>query len=140
MILAYFPLGHGKLASAMNKMRDICERYGKTPAQVALNWLASKPNVIPIPRASRASHVKENLGASGWELSQDDKSQVGENLRTAEKNGDEDLDGLHHLHHLFVGHMHSRMSVLHMHHSVLLQVGLAHGGNHRSNRTRTTSY
>ena len=75
-VLAYFPLGHGKLAKAEPRMHDVCEKYGKTPAQVALNWLASKPNVIPIPRASRASHVKENLGASGWELSQDDKSQL----------------------------------------------------------------
>jgi diketogulonate reductase-like aldo/keto reductase len=76
MILAYYPLGHGKLANAGEKMREICEKYGKTPAQVALNWLASKPNVIPIPRASRASHVKENLGASGWELSQDDRNRL----------------------------------------------------------------
>jgi diketogulonate reductase-like aldo/keto reductase len=76
VVLAYYPLAHGKLANAGQEMREVCQTYGKTPAQVALNWLASKPNVIPIPRASRATHVKENLGASGWELSQDDKKRL----------------------------------------------------------------
>jgi diketogulonate reductase-like aldo/keto reductase len=76
VVLAYYPLAHGKLANAGQEIREVCQTYGKTPAQVALNWLASKPNVIPIPRASRATHVKENLGASGWELSQDDKKRL----------------------------------------------------------------
>jgi diketogulonate reductase-like aldo/keto reductase len=39
---------------------------------VALNWLASKPGVFPIPRASRLNHVKEDLGGSDWRLSESD--------------------------------------------------------------------
>jgi diketogulonate reductase-like aldo/keto reductase len=75
-ILAYYPLGHGKLAGegAQRKTEAICKAYSKTPAQVALNWLVSSRDVFAIPRASRAGHVKENLGASGWELRPEDKA------------------------------------------------------------------
>ena len=75
-ILAYYPLGHGKLAGpgAQRKMGAMCKTYSKTPAQVALNWLVSGRNVFAIPRASRSGHVKENIGASGWELKPEDKA------------------------------------------------------------------
>lgn len=77
-ILAYYPLGHGKLAGAgaRGKMEAICNAYSKTSAQVSLNWLASGRNVFAIPRASRAEHVKENLGASGWELKPENKARL----------------------------------------------------------------
>jgi diketogulonate reductase-like aldo/keto reductase len=77
-IISYYPLGHGKLTTASrgSKMEEICKAYSKTPAQVALNWLASGRNVFAIPRASRAEHVKENLGASGWELKAEDRAQL----------------------------------------------------------------
>ena len=54
-------------------MDAVCKAYAKTPAQVALNWLVSNRNVFAIPRASRAEHVNENLGASGWELKPEDR-------------------------------------------------------------------
>lgn len=74
-ILAYFPLGHGKLASSP-RIQAICEKYSKTASQVALNWLSTKPNVFSIPRASRASHVREDVGASGWRLQAEDLGQL----------------------------------------------------------------
>ena len=75
-IIAYYPLGHGKLAEtgAAKKMEAVCKAYSKTPAQVALNWLVSGRNVFAIPRASRAEHVRENLGGSGWELKPEDRA------------------------------------------------------------------
>jgi diketogulonate reductase-like aldo/keto reductase len=75
-ILAYYPLGHGKLAGegAQRRMEAICKAYSKTPAQAALNWLVSGRNVFAIPRASRAGHVKENLDASGWEMRPEDRA------------------------------------------------------------------
>jgi diketogulonate reductase-like aldo/keto reductase len=75
-ILAYFPLGHGRLASdrSRSKMGEICKAYSKTPAQVALNWLVTGRNVFAIPRASRASHVSDNLGASGWGIKPEDRA------------------------------------------------------------------
>jgi diketogulonate reductase-like aldo/keto reductase len=75
-VLAYYPLGHGRLANEKQKLRSICEKYSKTPAQVALNWLASQPGVFPIPRASNPVHVQENFGASGWRLSEEDLREL----------------------------------------------------------------
>ena len=77
-VLAYYPLGHGKLAgaAASSKMEAICKEYSKTPSPVALNWLVAGRNVFAIPRASRAEHVRENLGASGWELKPEDRAKL----------------------------------------------------------------
>jgi diketogulonate reductase-like aldo/keto reductase len=66
-LLAYYPLGHGKLPSDP-RLDQASLQAGKTRAQIALRWLAGKPNVFPIPRASKADHVRENAGASDWEL------------------------------------------------------------------------
>ncbi len=71
-IMAYYPLGHGRLVKEIEKLKPIMEKYKKTPAQIVLNWLASRDLVFPIPRASREVHVKENLGASGWKLADED--------------------------------------------------------------------
>jgi diketogulonate reductase-like aldo/keto reductase len=75
-VLAYYPLGHGMLARPDSKTEAICRRNSKTPAQVALNWLVSKPDVFAIPRASRPSHVVENLGGSDWRLSDSDNADL----------------------------------------------------------------
>jgi aryl-alcohol dehydrogenase-like predicted oxidoreductase len=43
---------------------------GKTPAQIALNWLICK-NTLPIPGAKNARQSEMNAGAAGWRLSDD---------------------------------------------------------------------
>lgn len=71
-ILAYRPLGHGKLAGEQSKLKKFCDKYSKSPAQIALKWLSSQPDVFPIPRASNLLHVKENNEASGWQMDEED--------------------------------------------------------------------
>ncbi|MDG6960444.1 MAG: aldo/keto reductase, partial [Nitrososphaerota archaeon] len=61
-LMAYYPLGHGKLPSDP-KLDSISSSRGKTRAQVALRWLADKATVFPIPRASKESHVWDNAAA-----------------------------------------------------------------------------
>ena len=71
ILTAYSPLAQGKLLK--NKvLAAIAAKHGKTVAQVALNWLLSHKNVIAIPKAASIEHVRENAGAVGWELSQED--------------------------------------------------------------------
>jgi len=74
-LLAYFPLGHGKLSSG-RVLSSIGQKYGKTAPQVALNWLLSQENVFPIPRASTSAHVTENAGAAGWRMSDEDRAEL----------------------------------------------------------------
>jgi diketogulonate reductase-like aldo/keto reductase len=75
-VMAYYPLGHGILARPGPKMEAVCRRNSKTPAQVALNWLVSRPGVFAIPRASRPGHVREDLGGSDWRLSENDMADL----------------------------------------------------------------
>ncbi len=53
-------------------IRELASKYGKTPAQIALNWLIMHDNVVPIPGAKNAAQVVENAGAAGWRLSEED--------------------------------------------------------------------
>jgi aryl-alcohol dehydrogenase-like predicted oxidoreductase len=41
---------------------------GRTPAQVALNWVTAK-GAVAIPGAKNAAQARENAGAQGWSLS-----------------------------------------------------------------------
>jgi len=79
-LLAYYPLGHGKLPSDP-RLEQISSTRGKTKAEVALQWLVGKPNVFPIPRASNPGHVRDNAGASGWELSDSERGELDQKFR-----------------------------------------------------------
>lgn len=74
-LLAYYPLGHGKLPSD-SRLDGPGSTDGKTRAQVALQWLAGKASVFPIPRASKAGHVKENAEASDWVLADRSRAEL----------------------------------------------------------------
>jgi diketogulonate reductase-like aldo/keto reductase len=61
------PLERGLLLT--NKtIQEIANKYGKTPAQVSLNWLIQKKGIVAIPKATKKEHLEDNLGALGWEL------------------------------------------------------------------------
>jgi len=92
-VIAYSPLAKGMLTGkfnprnppptarareyswALNKIEPIIglmreigqEQQGKTPAQVALNWLICK-GALPIPGAKNASQAAQNAAAAGWRL------------------------------------------------------------------------
>lgn len=79
MYMAYTPIEKG-LLSENELLRSIGKKYGKTPIQVALNWLMCIEPVVPIPKASRVEHVEENVGAMGWRLSKEDFTDILVNL------------------------------------------------------------
>lgn len=54
----------------LDSLHAVSAQAGKTPAQVAINWLLRKPGVTaPIIGARRMEQLEANLGAVGWELS-----------------------------------------------------------------------
>jgi len=79
-LLAYYPLGHGKLPSD-SRVRKVASANGRTGAQVALQWLAGKPNVFPIPRASTVAHVRENAAAGDWTLTEQERAGLDAEFR-----------------------------------------------------------
>ena len=59
-------------------LREIGQKYGgKTPAQVALNWLMVK-GAVPIPGIKNLRQASENLGALGWRLTPDEAAALEE--------------------------------------------------------------
>ena len=78
-VIAYTPLADGSLSGKSRLLPDkrgsvlehVAEEAGKTPAQVALNWCLSRPNVIVIPKTNSVERTVENCQASGWSLTSD---------------------------------------------------------------------
>lgn len=59
-------------------LREIGSAHGgKTPAQVALNWVLCK-GALPIPGAKNAQQARENAAALGWQLTQDQVAALDE--------------------------------------------------------------
>ena len=56
------------VAPVIALLRAIGERYGKSPAQVALRWLMENGNVLPIPGAKNGKQAAENAGALTFSL------------------------------------------------------------------------
>lgn len=50
-------------------------RGNKTPAQVAINWCVAKGS-LPIPGAKNERQAKENAGALGWSLSEEELERL----------------------------------------------------------------
>jgi aryl-alcohol dehydrogenase-like predicted oxidoreductase len=98
--LAYSPIGQGRLTgkySASNpprgkrtfsnhpmevveqvvaELRRVGEHHGgKTPSQVALNWVMAK-GVVPIPGAKNRGQAEENAGALSWRLDEDEVAEL----------------------------------------------------------------
>lgn len=74
---AYRPLEKGvMLSQTVSILDDIAKKYGKTPAQVAINWLVSHKNVITLSKTSTIDHLKENLGAIDWQMDKEDVEKL----------------------------------------------------------------
>lgn len=68
--------GLEKLAPKVGLLKEIGQKYDRTPAQVALNWLIAQGNVVPIPGAKNASQAAQNAGALGWMLSDEEQGAI----------------------------------------------------------------
>ncbi len=79
-IIAYSPLARGnipKLRGGRSTILDeIAAKYGRTPVQVALNWLVAQLGVMAIPKAIKEAHVKENAGAADCKLAEEDRERL----------------------------------------------------------------
>ena len=64
-------------------------RKGATPAQLSLAWLlAQKPWIVPIPSATRTSHLLENLGTEEFTFTADELSEFTTALAAIPIHGD----------------------------------------------------
>lgn len=101
MLIAYGPLGKGilsgkytadnhpggmrgrrfsrqifaKITPLLAALRKISQARGKTMAHVALNWCIVK-GTLPIPGAKTGAQARENAGALGWSLTEDEVARL----------------------------------------------------------------
>ena len=72
-IEAWRPVQQGSLTKkGIDIVDELCEKYKKTPSQIAINWLISQKNVITLVKASNLKHLEEDFGAVGWNMSVED--------------------------------------------------------------------
>ncbi|MDO8359127.1 MAG: aldo/keto reductase [Devosia sp.] len=62
-IMAYSPIEQGRLAKN-RALAEIAAGHAATPAQIALAFVLSRPNVIAIPKAGTEAHVRDNRAAA----------------------------------------------------------------------------
>jgi len=63
--------------AVVDLLRQIGERKGATPAQIALAWLlAQKPWIVPIPGTTKLSRLDENIGAVSLELTPEELADI----------------------------------------------------------------
>ena len=73
--MAYSPIDRGTLANDAT-LRSIGQRRGVSAAQVALAWVLAQPQVLAIPKAVRAAHLRENLGAAAIALTAEERVEL----------------------------------------------------------------
>lgn len=104
-LIAYFPLASGMLTGKyraggrqasgfrrfggnfrhperveplLQALDEIGQTHGRTPAQVAINWLARQDHVLPIPGARHARQARENAGAIDFAISDAEAARLAE--------------------------------------------------------------
>ena len=74
-LMAYSPIDQGRAAED-DVLREIAAARGLTATQVALASLLAQPDVIAIPKATGAAHLRENLAAADVALSDAEQQAI----------------------------------------------------------------
>ena len=69
-VVGYTPLARGGFMRGV--VAEIARKHGRTPRQVALNFLTRRPSLFTIPKASQLQHVRENAAALDFALTPED--------------------------------------------------------------------
>jgi diketogulonate reductase-like aldo/keto reductase len=79
-IVGYSPFGHGNFPSPQSAggrvLIEIAERHGRTPRQVALDFLTRHRCIFTIPKNSRPERARENSGGVGRQLTDDEVAAI----------------------------------------------------------------
>lgn len=88
----FYPENFDKNLKLVDEIKKIAEKKGCTPGQVAMSWILAQsgknglPTIIPIPGATTAERVAENM--TTIELSEDDMKEINGILESVKVEGD----------------------------------------------------
>jgi diketogulonate reductase-like aldo/keto reductase len=74
-LTAYSPLARGAVL-ADDLLATIGDRYGKSPAQVALRWLLQHNGVVAIPKATSRAHLEANRAVFDFSLTAEEMARI----------------------------------------------------------------
>ncbi len=74
VITAYSPIAQGQDLK-LDLIRHLAKKYGRSEAQVILNWIISK-GMVAIPRSKTPENILDNFLTLRWKLKPDDVSQI----------------------------------------------------------------
>ncbi len=73
ILTAYRPTDNGALLeNPADIIHSLAKKYNKSPVQIMLNWLIAQKNVVVLCKMIKIEHLKENLGAVGWQMDSTD--------------------------------------------------------------------
>ena len=73
----YTAEGFEKSRELLDLLSDLAKEKGATPAQISLAWmLCKKPFIIPIPGSRKPERLKENIGAAGILLTEQEIAAI----------------------------------------------------------------
>ena len=62
---------------ALEELRSIAERYDRTLAQLAINWVLSQPGItVAICGARRPDQIEADVAGAGWAISREDLAAI----------------------------------------------------------------
>jgi myo-inositol catabolism protein IolS len=71
------PGPYERALDAVEGLRPIAAKYGKSVAQLAVQWLTSRPGVsAPLLGARTVDEIKENAGSVGWLIAEADVAEI----------------------------------------------------------------
>lgn len=65
-----------RIEPVVNILREIGAAHDKQPAQVALNWLVTCQNTLPIPGAKNERQARQNAGSLGWTMTDEEAEKL----------------------------------------------------------------
>jgi diketogulonate reductase-like aldo/keto reductase len=79
-VVGYTPFGHGSFPGPDTPrgrvLQEIAAAHNATPRQVSLRFLARRPSLFTIPKASRPDHTAENAGAGDLRLTEAEIARI----------------------------------------------------------------
>jgi len=75
VVESWSPLANGKLITECGLLIELGEKYGKSPAQIALRWNLQK-GLLPLPRSVKPERIKENFDVFGFDIEEEDMKSI----------------------------------------------------------------
>jgi diketogulonate reductase-like aldo/keto reductase len=72
-ITAYSSLKGGE--TELPLVTQLAQKYGKTPAQIVLNWVVAR-GMVAIPKSSHPERIKENLESVDFDIEEADLARI----------------------------------------------------------------